>query len=55
MKYKSVEEAMETIVKNCHTMIMMDETDNEGQVVIYTGVYQWKDGSFHDESEPIQD
>lgn len=29
--------------------------DNEGQIVIYTGIYDWEDGSFHDEPEPITD
>jgi hypothetical protein len=27
------------------------ETDNEGQLVIYTGVYRWADGSYHTEAE----
>lgn len=27
------------------------ETDNEGQLVIYTGIYRWSDGSYHDEQE----
>jgi hypothetical protein len=27
------------------------ETDNEGQLIIYTGIYRWKDGSYHDEAE----
>ena len=28
------------------------ETDYDGQLIIYTGIYVWKDGSFHDEPEP---
>jgi hypothetical protein len=28
------------------------DTDNEGQLVVYTGVYLWKDETFHNEPEP---
>jgi secreted PhoX family phosphatase len=27
------------------------ETDNEGQLIIYTGIYRWKDGTYHEEAE----
>jgi hypothetical protein len=27
------------------------ETDNEGQIVLYTGLFQHSDGSIHDEPE----
>ncbi len=29
------------------------QVDNYGQVIIYTGVYHWKNGSIHDEPEEL--
>jgi hypothetical protein len=27
------------------------ERDNEGQLILYTSIYAWQDGSYHDEAE----
>lgn len=29
-----------------------EETDSDGQILIYTGIYKWEDGSLHAEEEP---
>lgn len=28
------------------------ETDEQGQVILFTGIYRWADGSYHDVKEP---
>jgi hypothetical protein len=30
------------------------ETDEYGQVIVKTGVYRWRDGSYHDDIEVIE-
>lgn len=31
------------------------EVDNEGQFIIYTGLYEWQDGSIHYEPEQVEE
>jgi hypothetical protein len=41
-----VHDAIVDSVSDCHPDNEL--VDNEGQIVIYTGIYRWKDGTYHD-------
>jgi hypothetical protein len=46
------EEQVRKIVRDHAEFSDVDQTDYAGQVIIYTGVFLWSDGSFRDEEEP---
>lgn len=46
---QQVSESILDDVAQCDPDLM--DTDNDGQLVIYTGLYRWADGSYHSLSE----
>jgi hypothetical protein len=51
MKTYMEEEVEEHLTHGQHT----EEEDNEGQIVFYTGLYRWKDGTVRDYVDPDRD
>jgi hypothetical protein len=46
------DEVLPIIVKTVQELSIGDlETDNDGQLLIHTGVYRWKDRTYHDRAE----
>ena len=52
MKTYTEEEAVAEIIAGIDGIEPM-QTDERGQLIIYTGIYQWQDGTIHDGEEPV--
>lgn len=52
MENYTSEEASELIQEGTSDCSIDDlDTDVDGQVIVTTGIYRWKDGSYHNEAE----
>lgn len=45
-------EYVDELVNGAKCGTLDEQTDNHGQVIIYTGFFQWSDGSIRREMEP---
>ena len=52
MTIYTVAEVQDAIIEGVSGVAPIElPTDNDGQLLIYTGIYVWKDGTYHDEAE----
>lgn len=49
------EEMLEQLREQADDGALTTETDNDGQIVVYTGFYKWENGEIHDEQEDDAD
>lgn len=52
MKTYTEEEAVAEIIAGIDSTDSC-ETDNTGQLIVYTGIFVWGDGTLHDQAEPV--
>lgn len=50
MKTYTVAEVQEIIVQTAQDGLY--DEDYDGQLILYTGIFVWSDGTYHDEPEP---
>jgi hypothetical protein len=51
MKTYTKEEYIKLLADGCGEM----QSDNKGQIIVYTGIFLWKDGTVRDEPDPKYD
>jgi hypothetical protein len=55
MSKKKIKKLLKKLNKFCDKIGGAIEQDNLRQYILYTGIFIWKDGSFHNEIDPELD